>query len=298
MIQQLPPHSGPNKIGLIGLGLVGTAIARRLIAAGIEVVGYDTDVQAADRMQSLGGTAAATACEALQAGPIVLLSLPDGKIVRSVIDQCLALLFPGTIIVDTTTASPTEVIDTCERLQRKNIEYLDATISGSSYLISQGQATWMVGGEIEAFDQIKPVLNAIGGVIYHTGPTGSGTRLKLISNLILGLNRAVLAEGLALAEFWGMNLPATLDILKSTSAYSRVMDAKGEKMISRDYEPQARLKQHHKDVSLMLESVAGTEMKLHLTQLHDELLIEAEEADLGELDNAAIIEVWRKYKND
>lgn len=297
MNQQSRAENDPMKIGLVGLGLVGTAMAQRLIPGGMQVVGYDTDKTAQERLLKLGGSVAATASEAVQAGPIVLMSLPDGRIVKSVIDQCLAALLPGTIIIDTTTASPTEVMDVHRRLQENEIEYLDATISGSSYLISKGQATWMVGGADKAFHQIIPVLNVIGGVIHHTGPTGSGTRLKLISNLILGLNRAVLAEGLALAEFWGMNLVSTLDVLKSTAAYSRVMDAKGEKMISRDYEPQARLKQHHKDVLLMLQAVAGSEMKLYLSELHDDLLFQAEAAGFGELDNAAIIELWRTEGN-
>ncbi|MFM7592892.1 MAG: NAD(P)-dependent oxidoreductase [Isosphaeraceae bacterium] len=283
-----------HSIGIIGLGLVGTAISRRLIAAGYTLTGYDPVEQARNQFQSMGGRPLANVGAVARSASVIILSLPDGKVVKNVTESCAGAFQPGAVVIDTTTASPHEVLACQKLLALSEIEYLDATISGSSEVIAQGQATWMVGGSEIAFQKIKQLLETIGGVIHHTGPTGSGTQMKLISNLILGLNRAVLAEGLALAEFWGMNLPATLEVLKSTAAYSKVMDAKGEKMIGRDYSPQARLRQHHKDVSLMLEAVKASKLKLYLSELHDDLLNEAEAAGLGELDNSAIFEVWQK----
>ena len=117
--------------------------------------------------------------------------------------------------------------------------------------------------------------------------------MKLVSNLILGLNRAVLAEGLALAKSWDMDLVRTLEILKTTSAYSKVMDVKGQKMIERNYQPLARLKQHHKDVLILLKLANEKGLKLYLSELHGELMRKAEDEGLGDLDNSAIAEIWR-----
>jgi 3-hydroxyisobutyrate dehydrogenase-like beta-hydroxyacid dehydrogenase len=294
--KQLSDEFSPT-IGMIGLGLIGTAISRRLIASGQNIYGFDTDAIAMRRFAETGGLAAESVADISATCDFIFLSLPDGKCVANVIDQCLGCFRPQTIVIDTTTASIEEVLQTHRILSGYAVGYLDATISGSSELVASGQATWMVGGDTNDFHKIHQLLNSIGGLIHHTGPTGSGTQMKLISNLILGLNRAVLAEGLAMAEFWGMDLRRTLEILKTTVAYSRVMDAKGEKMIACDYSPQARLRQHHKDVKLILDSVSDSKMKLYLSALHEELLESAEDQGLGELDNSAIIEIWRKREN-
>jgi 3-hydroxyisobutyrate dehydrogenase-like beta-hydroxyacid dehydrogenase len=117
--------------------------------------------------------------------------------------------------------------------------------------------------------------------------------MKLVVNLILGLNRAVLAEGLSLAEALGLDPQRVLEILRASAAYSKVMDTKGQKMLTRDYEPQARLSQHLKDVRLILETGGRTGAALPLSLLHRELLERAEAAGLGDADNSAVIEVFR-----
>ena len=114
--------------------------------------------------------------------------------------------------------------------------------------------------------------------------------MKLVTNLVLGLNRAALAEGLAFAESLGLDPAATLGVLRDSMAYSRIMDTKGPKMIARDFIPEARLSQHLKDVRLILKS-GGT---LPLSTLHRDLLEQLENAGHGELDNSAIIKAFQK----
>jgi 3-hydroxyisobutyrate dehydrogenase-like beta-hydroxyacid dehydrogenase len=116
--------------------------------------------------------------------------------------------------------------------------------------------------------------------------------MKLVVNLVLGLNRAVLAEGLAFARASAFDPALALEVLKSGVAYSRVMDAKGRKMIEGDFAPEARLSQHHKDVRLILEAAVRTGAMLPLTQLHDFLLGQIEDRGLGNLDNSAIIRAY------
>lgn len=293
------PGSGskPGRVGMIGLGLVGSALAGRLIKAGFEVVGFDIAEGAVDRFEGMGGIRAGSVGEVTRSNDRILLSLPDGEIVRQVTEEMQPAIEPGTVVIDTTTAALAEVEATAARLKDAGAGYLDATLSGSSEVIAAGQAAWLVGGSARDFESAGPVFEAIGGPVHHLGPVGSGTKAKLISNLILGLNRAALAEGLALAEAWGMDIQATLAASKASAAYSKVMDAKGVKMIEADYRPQARLKQHHKDVRLMLEAARSAGIDLPLSKLHDELLSDAEAAGWGDADNAAIIEVWRGRRN-
>jgi 3-hydroxyisobutyrate dehydrogenase-like beta-hydroxyacid dehydrogenase len=118
--------------------------------------------------------------------------------------------------------------------------------------------------------------------------------MKLTTNLALGLHRAVLAEALAFAEAQGLDPALALAVLRESSSYSRAMDLKGRKMLERDFTPQARLSQHLKDVRLMLEAGAETGARLPLSELHRQLLEQAEAAGLGALDNSAIIEVFRR----
>jgi 3-hydroxyisobutyrate dehydrogenase-like beta-hydroxyacid dehydrogenase len=114
--------------------------------------------------------------------------------------------------------------------------------------------------------------------------------------LVLGLNRAVLAEGLAFAEACGVDAALALEILKTGPAYSRAMDVKGRKMLAREYEPEARLRQHHKDVRLILAEGEHHGASVPFSALHDELLSRAEEAGYADADNSAIIEVMRRSR--
>ena len=116
--------------------------------------------------------------------------------------------------------------------------------------------------------------------------------MKLVANLVLGLNRAVLAEGLSFAKSLGLDLNLVLDVLKSGAAYSKVMDAKGRKMIDEAFEPQAKLSQHLKDVRLILKLATASDRELPLSLLHQQLLESAESAGNGDLDNSAIIRAW------
>ena len=152
----------------------------------------------------------------------------------------------------------------------------------------------MVGGSNKAFDRCRDLFRRFSKRAIHTGPCGSGAKMKLVTNLVLGLNRAALAEGLAFARALGLAGDQTLAILCESMAYSRIMDAKGEKMLRGDFKPQARLSQHLKDVRLMLVAAAVAGARLPLSEAHRRLLERAESAGFGHLDNSAIIRVMGK----
>lgn len=282
---------GRQTIGLIGAGLLGGAIAERLIRSGRAVLGFDLSEVCNARLAAIGGQCANSARSVFRDSHVVILSLPDGDIVRQMIDEVSDAL-DGHLIIDTTTGAPQSSRVLAGFLAARGVEYLDATVVGNSEQARQGDVVTLVGGERHAFELARPLLQAFSSRQFHTGPSGSAATAKLIVNLVLGLNRAVLAEGLNLARCSGFDLPLMLEILQSGAAYSRVMDIKGQKMIDGDFTPQARLDQHAKDVRLILELADQSGSAVPLSSVHSELLYRAAEMGLGESDNSAVIRVF------
>jgi 3-hydroxyisobutyrate dehydrogenase-like beta-hydroxyacid dehydrogenase len=284
-------------IGIVGLGLLGGAIARRLLAVGHVLVGHDVDPARLAEFAKLGGNAADSAaevadrCRAADSRRIVF-SLPTTEVVRTVLEEMEPRLARGTIIIDTTTGEPRATAELGARLAEGDIDYLDATVSGSSAEAAAGQAVVMAGGGAEAFAACQDIFAAFARRSFHVGPWGAGARMKLVSNLVLGLNRAALAEGLSLARAMRLDLATALDVLREGAAYSRAMDAKGRKMIEGDFSPQARLAQHLKDVRLMLAAAEEAGATVPLSTLHRELLEGLVAQGHGEDDNSAIIRAF------
>jgi 3-hydroxyisobutyrate dehydrogenase-like beta-hydroxyacid dehydrogenase len=279
-------------IGLVGVGLLGTALAERLLGAGLSVRGFDLMPDRLAELVRLGGEADQT-LESLATCPRLVLCLPDSTIVAGVIDRLASRLSAGQIVVDTTTGSPEDAERTHERLTGQGVHYGEATLLGSSEVARRGEAVAMLGGDADWLERSRDIVAAISGRSFHVGPPGSAARMKLVVNLVLGLHRAVLAEGLTLAEAFGLNLEQTLEILRSGAASSRVMEAKGRKMLERDYRAEARLSQHLKDVGLILAEAQKLGAATPLSAVHEHLLQQAVELGFGDLDNSAILEAFK-----
>lgn len=279
-------------IGLVGVGLLGTALAERLLRAGFDVLGFDLDVQRLEHLQSLGGKAAASLDQVPGRTRRIVLSLPHDGVAGEVIEAMRPMLAEGAIIIDTTTGHPGAMQTLAERLAGQGYEYLDATVAGSSQQARDGNAMLLVGGRKAAFAACRDLLSALAGDVRHVGPPGSGARMKLVVNLALGLNRAVLAETLAFARRMGVDPRQALDILRAGPAYSRVMDTKGEKMLEGDFAPQARLAQHLKDVRLILQAGNDCNASLPLSTLHRQLLELLVEQGFADADNSAILRAF------
>jgi 3-hydroxyisobutyrate dehydrogenase-like beta-hydroxyacid dehydrogenase len=180
------------------------------------------------------------------------------------------------------------------KLKERDVFFLDAPISGSSQQIRRREGVVMVGGEREAYEACVDLLGAVAEKYFYVGPSGDGSKAKLASNLILGLNRLVLAEGLVFAEKLGLNLRSLLHLLKETPAYSCAMDVKGQKMVEGDFKPDSRISQHNKDLEIILGYAERSGQRLPLTRVHKDILEAAIQAGEGELDNCAIIEQLRR----
>lgn len=280
-----------KRVGMIGLGLMGTALTERLLAHGYPVRVWN---RTRDKAEPLIARGAEWSDNPLAACDRVIVSLYTSDVVAEVLDQMRDGLHAGQILLDTTTGEPEHTSALGSRLATQGVSYLDAPISGSSEQTRRGEATVIVGGERESFEACHDLWPVLGKKVFHVGPCGNAAKMKLVSNLVLGLNRAALAEGLAFAESLGIAPKAALEVLAGSMAYSRVMDVKGQKMIEGDFAVQARLSQHLKDVRLILESAAAAGVALPLSETHRRLLEGAVAAGLGELDNSAIIQVIRK----
>lgn len=283
-------------IGLIGVGLIGSAIAARLINGGFTVVGWDLDPNCLLNLSRLGGLAAPDAATVFRQCDPVLLSLPSHLEVEQVLEDGDVHLRSGSTIIDTTTGDPISTEKRAEKLAARNLGYLDATISGSSAQVRTGAVTLMVGGALETFESCSDLFAAIGRQTFHTGPAGTGAKMKLVTNLVLGLNRAALAEGIAFAQSFGLDLSRTLEVMRGSAAYSRIMDTKGERMINHDFAPDARLSQHLKDVRLIVSIGQQAGLPMPLSVAHREVLEQAEDSGLGDLDNSAIIKVLMQVR--
>ena len=279
-------------IGLIGLGLMGSALADRLLEAGKRVVGWDIDPERVAALRQKRGEAAGGAPEVFSSCRRVVLSLPSHREVADVIQAAGASLSPGLTIVDTTTGDPARTEELAGMLGDRGISYLDATISGSSAQVRAGSVTLMVGGDVDAVAASSDIFESIGRKTFHTGPPGTGAKMKLVTNLVLGLNRAALAEGLAFAGSLGLDLALSLAVMRGSAAYSRIMDTKGERMMHGDFAPDARLSQHLKDVRLIVDIGRQAGLPMPLSAAHRAVLEQAEAAGYGELDNSAIIKVF------
>lgn len=280
------------QLGLIGIGLMGTALAERLLAAGCRVIGWDLNSDRTAALAALGGEVAGGLKDVVSGCDRVLLSLPTHEVVSEVISVTRESWRPGQLCIDTSTGDPAAAERTGAELSVTGTEYLDATISGSSAQLRTGDAVFLVGAKPAAFAACEDLFSILANKVFHTGPVGSGARMKLVTNLVLGLNRAALAEGLHFARGLGLDGEQVLLLLRESMAYSRIMDTKGEKMLRADFEPQARLAQHLKDVRLMLEASEESGISLPLSTTHRALLERAVANGWGELDNSAIIRAF------
>jgi 3-hydroxyisobutyrate dehydrogenase-like beta-hydroxyacid dehydrogenase len=266
---------------------LGSALAGRMTAAGLRILVHDLNSHKCAPYDSADAPAAIAArCET------IVLCLPDSKVVAAVVEQVRGALHSGALLVDATTGDPEDSVRLAQTLRTQNVAYVDATIVGSSDQARRGEAVVLVGGEPGAVERATPVLDSWSPRRFHLGPAGSGARMKLVVNLVLGLNRAVLAEGLALAAACGIDLPLALQVLQATPAYSAPMDVKGPKMIARNFTPQARLSQHLKDVRLIRDLARRHGASVPLSGIHERLLEKAVAMGLGDADNSAVFGVY------
>lgn len=286
-------------VGLIGLGLVGTALARRLLGAGFVVAGYDVEAAKRARLVELGGRAASSATELARECRRIVVAVFNTDQVEDVVEGVLAAMesVPGPrTVMNVTTSDPERVAAIAARVAPRALTLLEVPISGTSEQIARGDGVGLIGGEREAFDDAADILDAICPKRYFTGAAGNGGKTKLAVNLILGLNRAALAEGLVFAERLGLDPRAFLEVARGSAAYSQIMDVKGDKMVSGDFAAHGKVTQSLKDVHLMLDYAQRVNQTLPLTRVAESLLEGCVSHGEGDWDNCAVIREIRRLR--
>lgn len=287
----------PRQIGIIGLGLMGTAFAERLIAAGRAVTGFDVDADRCVAFEAHGRVTCSIEDMVQRSDPIIISVFDTGQVEEVVDGGLLPACGTGTerIVVCTSTCDPDRIAALAQRVEGRGLRFLEMPISGTSEQVRQGQAVGLMGGDPAVAEDVAGVLDAIVGTRLHVGAAGNGGRTKLAVNLILGLNRLALAEGLIFAERLGLDPEAFLHVARQCASYSQVMDTKGPKMVRGEFSPEGRVRQTLKDVRLMLEQAERLGQQLPLATLSAELLAACQRNGEGDLDNSAVmLEIRRR----
>jgi 3-hydroxyisobutyrate dehydrogenase-like beta-hydroxyacid dehydrogenase len=286
-----------SPVAIVGLGLMGEVYAQRLIDAGIPVIGFDIDPARRARLADIGGEPVASIAELAAPARAILIAVFNTAQVEDVIENHLLPALgeaSGKIVVVMSTCDPDQVAALAARVMPRGIRYLDVPVSGTSDQVRRGDGVALIGGDAAIAAEMKDVFDALFARSFHVGKIGDGGRAKLAVNLILGLNRLALAEGLVFAERLGLNPAAFLPVAKGSASYSQVMETKGQKMLSGDFSPEGRAKQTLKDVHLMLDQAAGKGQKLSMLEVHADILESCVRAGEADLDNSVVIKEVRR----
>ena len=285
-------------VGMIGLGLMGTVLARRLIDAGRAVVGFDIEPDKGAGLVAMGGHAAASVREvAAQCNPIVLAVFSTDQ-VEAVTEEILTALGEGSgkVVLCTSTCDPDRIAALGTKVGPRGLRFLETPVSGTSEQVRVGDGVGLIGGEAATAAAVDEVLAILFPRRFHVGKVGDGGRAKLAVNLILGLNRLALAEGLVFAERLGLDPAAFFDVARQSAAYSQVMETKGPKMLRGDFAPEGRVRQTLKDVHLMQEQAQRLGQVLPLLAVHCDVLEACVRNGEADLDNSAVIREIRRRR--
>ncbi len=261
-------------VGIVGVGLLGSAVAGVLLRSGYHVIGYDVMPEKLTALVAQGGKPAGSAAEVARSAGAVFTILPTLDSVTEAITGPHGVLegaSANTTIIQMSTISPDLAVRIGEAASDAAVAFLDAPVSGTSSMVAQRDCVVTVGGERATFDGCLPVLEALARRVYYVGPCGMGSYLKLVTNLVMGLNGVVLAEGLTLARRAGLNPVQTLEILSQGAAASKILEVRGPLMIEGRFEPLMKMDLFLKDIRLMLEAGQRLHVPLPLTGIMQQL---------------------------
>lgn len=284
-------------IGIVGVGLLGCAVAEVLIRAGYQVVGCDVAPERIAALERQGGRPADSPKAVARLARVVFTVLPTLASVeeaiagpRGVLDGASA----DTTVVQMSTISPTLATRMEQAARARGAAFLDAPVSGTSSMVARRDCVVTVGGDRAAFERCLPILEALAKRVFHVGSCGMGSCLKLVTNLIMGLNGMVLAEGLTLARGAGLDPVQTLEILRHGAAASKILEVRGPLMIERRFDPLMKIDLFLKDIRLMLEAGQALQVPLPLTSMMQQLYTAACAGGQAKADLAGIVRLYEE----
>lgn len=281
-----------QKIGFIGLGIMGQSMATNLLKAGYAVQVWNRTKSRIDPVLEAGGTAGDTPAAVAANCDITLICVSDSQDVEKVVvgeNGVLSGAKPGSLVVDCSSISPQVTRTIAARLAENGVGMLDAPVSGGSEGAAKGTLSIMVGGEVAQFERARPIFEAIGKAITHIGPIGAGQTVKLVNQVLVVGNTLAMAEALLLAQAGGVDLQKTFDAISQGAAGSWMFTNRGPQIMKRDWRPGFTIALQQKDLRLILETGAELGVPLIASSLISNLYRTLEARGLGGEGNHALI---------
>jgi 2-hydroxy-3-oxopropionate reductase len=279
-------------IGFIGLGIMGRPMAKNLLKAGYPLVVHNRSRKAVEELTAAGATAATSPCDVARQCKILVTMLPNSPEVELVAtgrDGIIEGAGSGLLFADMSTISPIVSQKVGKALEARGVKMLDAPVSGGEKGAIDGTLSIMVGGDKAVFDEVLPVLQAMGKTITHLGPLGCGGFTKLANQIIVALNLTALGEALTLARKAGLDRELTLKALGGGLAGSRCLEQKTPNYVTNTYRPGFKVDLHYKDLGLIMESARALGVPLPATSVVGELFNALRAKGRGGLDHSAVI---------
>lgn len=283
-----------QKIGFIGLGIMGAPMAANLVRAGYDVTGYNRSPEAVERLVRSGGKAAGSVEEATVGADAVITMLPDSPQVEEVVlgsKGVLSCAEDGMLLIDMSTIAPETSLAVAESARAKGVRVLDAPVSGGEQGAIDAALSIMVGGDPEVFEAARPVLETLGKTIVHVGAHGAGQTVKAANQLLVAGTISLVSEAIVLLEAAGVDGQRGLEVLAGGLAGNRILDRKAATMLAREFEPGFRIDLHHKDMGIALASARSAGVSLPVTGVVSQLVASARAMGYGSLDHSALLHV-------
>jgi 2-hydroxy-3-oxopropionate reductase len=283
-----------ERVGFIGLGIMGMPMARNLMEAGYELVLHNRSPEKAEELGKEGATVAATPREVAEKSDVVITMLPDSPQVREVVageNGVLEGISEGALLIDMSTISPVVTEELAEALKEKGASMLDAPVSGGDVGAIEGTLSIMVGGEKEDFERARSLFEAMGKTITHVGPVGAGQVTKAANQVVVALTIEAVSEALVLGSAGGVSPEKILDVLSGGLAGNKVMEVKREKFLSHKFEPGFRSELHHKDLGIALAAGREYGVVLPVTAIVDQMLLSMRRKGWGGEDHSALLRI-------
>jgi len=276
---------------VVGLGIMGSAIAQHLLDAGCEVLGYDVDDARVRQLETSGGTALTSVREAAERADVIITSLPSGRAALDVCAEIAAGAREGLVVVETSTL-PHEVKDRCRDLVgRAGADLLDCPLSGTGAQARVRDVVVYGSGDEAAFERVRGVLEIFSRSVRYLGPFGSGSTMKLVANLLVAVHNAATAEAFALGEAAGLDPQQIYDTVRDGAGSSVIFEKRGQLMVDHAYRPAtAKISMFVKDTGLIADFAGRLGLDLPMLEATRPLYDRAVRRGLADSDAAALLE--------
>jgi len=287
-----------KKIGFIGIGLMGLPMSKNIVKAGYNLTVFNRSKNKAEPLKKFGAKISNTLKDAVDGSDIVITMLTDDTAVDAVMNNTdfLENLKSGSIVIDMSSVKPTTATKHGNNLKLKNINYLDAPVSGGTIGAEEASLAIMVGGEQNIFDDAFDILKKMGNPTL-VGPIGSGQVSKLANQIIVGLTIGAVAEAVTLCEKAGADPNKMIKALSGGWADSKVLQTHGKRMINKDFTPKGRTSVHLKDMNNILECANNYNTHLPISNLVKEMYKSLVENGHGETDHSSLYKEIERINN-